>query len=156
MSWVRVIDLGGRYFQPAEVTTARQDGWVMVQVAEAGLDKFAGKTLDESIAHEVVMQSFRSGRMFHLLAGMLVECDVKWTPAIAEQNAEYFAEITDPASKAAMQDAFVGVLLGFFLSAPTSSAPSPSVSTEAAPARRPRRKRARLSTEAAMAVTGAA
>jgi hypothetical protein len=152
----RVIDLGGRYFQPAEVTTARQDGWVMVQVAEAGLDKFAGKKLDEDIAHEVIVQAFRSGKMFHLLAGMLVECDVKWTPAIAEQNAEYLAELTDPASKRAIEDAFVEVLVGFFLSAPISSAPSPSVSTEAAPARRPRRKRARPSTKAAMVVTGAA
>ena len=127
----RVIDLGGRYFAPAEVTSARHDGWVMVQVAEAGLDKLVSAKTDDTTVRDLVLAAFRSGKMFHLLAGVLIEDGVKWTPNVAEQNAEYFAELTDPAGKRAMQDAFVEVLLGFFRAAPNSSAPSPSASTEA-------------------------
>ena len=56
----RVIDLGGRYFAPAEVTSARHDGWVMVQAAEAGLDKLVTAKADVTV-RDLVLAAFRTG-----------------------------------------------------------------------------------------------
>src|SRR5215213_860285 len=113
----KVLALGGRYFQPAEHTTARQDGWMQVQIADAGLLAFMGKTLDETVARDLVIAVLRSGKREHLLAGALVEADVAWTPKNADENAEYFANLSDPEAKAALDDAFVPTLAGFFLGA---------------------------------------
>lgn len=143
---MKVIKLGTRWFQPAEQTTARQDGWMQVQIADAGLLRFVGKTLDEETARELVITVLRSGKREHLLAGALVEADVPWTPQVAEQNAEYFANLTDPESKAALDEAFVPTLAGFFLGAPPSSVPSPNASAAAATPSRGRRKRDKPST----------
>lgn len=125
----RVIPLGGKYFVPTEHTTARQDGWMVVQMADAGLDQFAGRTLDEATSRDLVLAALRSGKTWHLLAGLLVESGKAWTPQIAEENAAFFAELSDLESKRAMDEAFLGLLAGFFFNAPTSSALSPSAST---------------------------
>jgi hypothetical protein len=74
---------------------------------------------------------------------------VPWTPATAEQNAEYFAALTDPESKQALDDAFVPTLAGFFLGAPPSSEPSPNASEKTATPSRGRRKRGKASTATA-------
>jgi hypothetical protein len=147
---MKVLKLGDRWFQPAEQTTARQDGWMQVQIADAGLLKFVNKQLDEETARELVVSVLRSGKREHLLAGALVEPDVPWSVATAEQNAEYFANLTDPESKAALDEAFVPTLAGFFLGAPPSSPPSPNASAEAGAAPRERRKRGKRSTESAV------
>ena len=122
------MKLGGKYFVPTEHTTARQDGWVVVQMAEAGLDRFAGRTLDADTSRELTLAALRSGKTWHLLAGFLVESGKKWTPEAAEETAAFLADITDPESKRLMDDAFIGLLAGFFFTGPTSSAPSPSAS----------------------------
>jgi hypothetical protein len=133
-----VIPLGApgakRYFTPAAETTARQDGWIMVQVVEAGVLKFAGKPMTEELARDLVHEVLKSGKQEYLLAGLLVEQGVKWTPDAAAANAEWFADLSDPESKAALRSQFIPLLAGFFLDATSSSAPSPSVSgTRTAP-----------------------
>jgi hypothetical protein len=152
----KIIKLGaGRFFAPAEQTTARQDGWITVQAADAGITRFIGRTLDEHTAVDLVIQVLRSGKREHILAGVLVEQDVKWTPETAEQNAEFFAEITDPEAKAALADAFIPALAGFFLSGAESSTDSPSASTATTPAprsaRTPRKSATRSTKRAAPA-----
>jgi hypothetical protein len=144
----QVLKIGGRYFQPAELTTARQDGWAMAQMLDAGIQKFMGKRLDEDEATAValVAQVFRSGKVGHILAAALVEIGEKWTPESAEKNAEFFAEITDPADKRTLEAAFLPTLAGFFLDGGTSSVGSPSASVDAAVPKRGPRKRARHST----------
>jgi hypothetical protein len=131
----QVIALGGsgakRYFAPAAETTARQDGWLMVQVADAGIAKAIGKGLkDETESLSVVIEILRSGKWEYLLAGILVERDVPWTPETAEANAEWFAGLTDPESKQAIRDNLMPLLAAFFLNAPLSSMPSPNASTK--------------------------
>jgi hypothetical protein len=146
----KVIPLGApgqqRYFAPAAETTARHDGWMMVQIHDAGVMKFISKELDEASAYALVAEVYRSGKWEYLLAGALVEQGTPWTPENAVVNAEWFAGLTDPASKRALQEAFIPALAGFFLRAMPSSAPSPSVletnGTTATASRRKPRKRA--------------
>jgi hypothetical protein len=143
---VRVLKLGGRFFAPAEQTTSRQDGWLMVQLEDAQLLEFISKgatvLADEVGARSVMVRAIRSGKFHHLLAGWLVEVNEPWSPAIAEKNAEYFANLSDAESKQEMTTAFVGLLLGFFQIAAPSSTPSPIVSTGTPRKPRHTRKRA--------------
>jgi hypothetical protein len=128
----QVIPLGApgakRYFAPAADTTARHDGWLMVQLADAGVTRFAGKELTEHTATELVVEVLRSGKWELILAGMLVEQDVPWTPENAAANAEWFASLTDTESKQALRNLFLPTLAGFFLGAMPSLGRSPSVS----------------------------
>lgn len=136
----KVIDVGGRYFTPATETSARQDGWLLVQASDAGIMAFAEQVLDEKVAQQLIVQILRSGKRGHLLAGVLVEPEHPWTPQNAEANAEYFESITDPAAKAALWDALLPTLVDFFRNAPLSSADSRTVSSEAAAPRKRRPK----------------
>lgn len=107
---------------------------MVAQAIDAGVMGFAGKALDESAAMQLTASIFRSGKLEHLLAGALVEDGKKWTAKDADANAEAFGELTDPIEKQQMLNGIVEVLAHFFRSAPLSSTPSPSVSTEAAEA----------------------
>jgi hypothetical protein len=132
----RVYVLGGRIFSAPELTTARQDAYLMAQAIDAGVLGFAGKKLDDDTAITLTSSILRSGKLEYLLAGALVE-DVdgelrKWTAKTADANAEYFGELTDPDAKAQMITGIVEVLVGFFRGALPSSSASPSVSTTAA------------------------
>jgi len=138
----QVIPLGApeakRYFAPAAETTARQDGWVMVQIADAGIAKFVGKELNESVAFDLVIEVLRSGKWESLLAGLLVEQGVPWTPENAAANAEWFAGLTDAESKQALRETLVPTLAHFFLGALPSSMPSRNASPSTGNRRRRR------------------
>ena len=158
---MKLIPLGGRYFTATEHTTARQDAWMLVQAGDAGLGnvgKVDDPTQTEAHVQSLTLSAFRSGKMFHLLAGALVEVDGnqpnKWTEAEAEKNAEFFAEMTDAESKATIFNSFVEILLPFFLTALPSLPDSPSASVVAQKKRRPRRPGAR-STKAVPVGVGA-
>lgn len=131
------VTLGGRQWQPAEVTTARHDDWMMMQVAAAGLD---GLTARED-AREMLARAIASRTLDLLLAGLLVELDpagsaIPWTEARARDAAECFAGLTDPAEKRTRRDLLVRLLIPFFPHGLGSSGPSPSSSTRAAGASR--------------------
>lgn len=124
----KVIALGGegakKYFAPATETTARHDGWLMVQIADAGIMKYIGQELTLDGARDLWLDLLRSGKRELLLAGLLVEQDTTWTPAKALEIAEWFASLTDAESKTTLQAQLMPLLAGFFLSAMPSSAPS--------------------------------
>jgi hypothetical protein len=128
----RVYYLGGRMFSPTETLTARQDGWLMVQLSDTGLFDVLGKGLgtkdEQAIARELIVEAHRSGKYFHIIAGRVVEDEKKWTPKDAEANAEWFADLSTPDDKAQLTTAFVEVLSGFFTSAGASLVGSPTVS----------------------------
>jgi len=146
----KLIKLGeGRFFAPAEQTTARQDGWVIGQCGDAGITKFVGKPLDEQTMIELVVQVYRSGKREHILAGLLVEHGERWTPEAAEKNAEFFANLTDREAKAALSEALVPALADFFLTGLGLSTDSPSVSTPAPSSAPKRRTSAKRSTKSA-------
>jgi len=151
----RVIKLGGRWFSPAEQTSSRQDGWVMVQFEDAGLLDFVSKAVDakqvdESAGRRLVVEAMRSGVYHHIIAGLFVEKGSAWTPESAEKNALWFADLTAPEDKAEMLGAFVESLQRFFLNGVQSSPPlATSSTTAAAPGHsRSPRKRAVRSTAA--------
>jgi hypothetical protein len=138
----RVYVLGGRSFAPTETLTGRQDGWLIVQTQDIGLTAILGKRLsnestDEDVARSLIVEAHRSGKYHHVIAGRLVEDGKKWNPKDAEANAEYFAELSDPADKSQLTTAFVEVLNGFFMTVAgslTASATSPTTTTATAPA----------------------
>ena len=127
----RIFVLNNRTFSVPQQTTARQDGYMLAMAVEAGVMRYAGKgkALDDDTILEMVATVLKSGRREHLLAGGLVEDGVKWTPAEAEKNAEFFGDLTDPADKAQMDTGFVDVLAAFFQTALRSSTPFPSASS---------------------------
>ena len=155
----RVLVFGGaekgRLFAPAEQTTSRQDGWVMVQLEDAGILKLltqgAKAFADEDAVRRIIAQALRSGKYHHIVAGLLVEDGTKWTPAGAEQNAEYFADVTDPDEKKQIADTFEAMLLSFFQHGAPSLTPSTTVSETTADAPTPI-KRGRRSTATRAAV----
>ena len=118
-------------FSAPEQTTARQDAYMIAQAIDAGVMGFAGKALDEDAALKLSASILRSGKLEYLLAGALVEDGKRWAAKDADANAEMFGELTDPESKQQMLTGIVEVLSHFFRSAPLSSTPSPSASTEA-------------------------
>lgn len=122
----KVIDVGGRFFGLPTDATVRQDGWMIVQCADAGMMDLRG--IDESNATAFIVQILRRGMFGKLLAGVLVEIGQTWTPQFAEKNAEYFESVSDPVAKRALWEALIPCLLDFFDRALPSSPPSPSVS----------------------------
>jgi len=134
-----LIPLGGRTWTPAEVTTARHDDWVMLQVAEAGLDTVgesspAGGPAGGVAAREILSRAIASGKLDHLLAGLLLEVDaagapIAWTTERAMRAAEMFGALTDPEEKRRRRDLLVRLLLPFFLPGLGFSGRSPSSST---------------------------
>lgn len=132
-----------RFFGPAEQTTSRQDGWLIVQLEDAGIFALAnGPGLsDEKAARAVMAQAHRSGLYHKILAGLFVEDGKKWTVKEAEANAEFFADVTDPDQKEILMASFVGALKGFFSKEESSSPPSKTSSTKDPAAALPLRPR---------------
>ena len=135
---VAPIVVAGRKFHPAFKTTFEQDFFVIDLVSESGVQKLAIAKDEklEKIAEEVILTAYRSGNLFRLLAGMVVEEGKKWTVKSAEDNAIFFSELTDPDDKRGLQDALVGVLLSFFVNAEgfsKTSAKSSGVTLEPKP-----------------------
>lgn len=146
----KVYPLGGRVFRLAEQTTGRQDGWVMVQMEDAGILKLAATSglSDEEAARAVMVQAFRTEKFFAILAGALVEDGVPWSVESATANAEFFANLSDPEQKQMLLVNFVEIIASFFLLAGKRSSPSPTSSTkERKPGKAYPRKKGELLTD---------
>ena len=141
----RVYKLGGRIFSPAESLTARQDGYLMVQVSDTGLFDILSKGLasgdEQKIAQSLIVEAYRTGTFFHVIAARLIESGKKWTVKEADANAEFFGDLSDPDDKAQLATAFAEVLTDFFTSAArsltrtaTSSASQPEKASNSASA----------------------
>ncbi len=153
---MRVLNIGGRFFSesPAAERSGRRDGWIMVQLEDA---KLLGAVLkdfaslaNEDAARKLVIETMRSGKFYHIVAGLLVEIETVWSIASAEKNAEWFAELTSPEDKSTIVGAFVAALVDFFSPGGPSSTPSPIPSETTIDTRpRPKRRRARHSTATA-------
>ena len=128
-----LLNISGRTFRPCTSTTFEQDIHIMAMVRDAGIMK-VGATFDpltqdlDDIAQQIIMQAFSSGKLFDLLAGTLEEVGVPWSMGEARANAQFFAQLTDAADKAALNGSIVGALLGFFISGAASSLISPKSS----------------------------
>lgn len=118
------FEVAGRIFYPVQDTTFEQDLYVMDIVKSSGLDevevKLDGKNLDKS-AEEMVLRAYRTGNLFRLLAGIVVEKDEAWSVEKAEENAGFFRTLSSNQDKKALHGAIIGAVLSFFMSGLGSS-----------------------------------
>jgi len=130
-----LVTLDGREFRAVgQALTASQDDYILAHLRLAGalevLSGADGQERDrERKAEELLTRVLLSGRAQHILAGCLTEDGKKWTRAEADRNAATFAEISDAGEKAAMRDAIVRIVVGFFSFGKESSETSRSSSS---------------------------
>jgi hypothetical protein len=143
------IVVAGRKFTPSVNTTFEQDLYVMDRMRAGGLNGLQTEVTTEGelneLAQEILIQSYRSGKLFELLAGVLEEEGKEWSPESADENAIMFSKLTDPEDKKALHGSLVGVVLSFFVAedsslkiSPKSSEDSPAKAPSPAPAPPPR------------------
>jgi hypothetical protein len=119
-----VLTIQGRKFLQ-ESPTFEQELYIMQQVMDAGLDQ-ATLTLDpsgddlEPKVKRLILQAYKAGILFKLMASLVVEEGRDWTPELAEEQARLFASVRDPEDKKQLQPALVGGLLAFFESSVSS------------------------------------
>ena len=135
MESIGALVLSGRSFRPPTKTTLEQDLYILERFRAAGMEDSTLELSDENklvaATEKMLIQAYSSGTLFELLAGMLVEDGVKWSPQQARQNAEFFANLEEPEDKANIQSALVGTVLSFFFNAPESSKTFPKSSARA-------------------------
>lgn len=114
------IVVAGRKFRPPTRTSLRQDMYMSERLEAADLDDLmdrfdpkAGK-LDKA-GESAVLQAYRNGVLFDVLAGVLVEDGKKWSPEEAKRNAEFFANLEEEEDKAAVRGPMVATILFFFI-----------------------------------------
>lgn len=136
------ITCEGRTFRLQKDLSAEQDMYNMALVVELGLDKVDYASLldedDEARTQEakaLIAAVYRSGKMFHLLAGALVQDGVEWEDGvirddkgnvIGHENARFFARTKDREFRNAIEAYIVFLLISFFALGTGSSETSPN------------------------------
>lgn len=121
----RVMVIGGRTFRQSRVTTIDRDSYVIKRYRVSGLAAFS-RTFEPAIhdlnefAEKLLWEAYESGVLYEILAGVLVEDGVRWTRKVAEANAAFFANLTDPADKNAIAERSGDVLFDFLVIADAS------------------------------------
>jgi hypothetical protein len=118
------LTIEGRQFVQ-ETPSFEQEMFIMEQAVEAGLDEATLKlTPDEKdlepAIKRLLIQAYKSGALFRLMAALLTEEGVEWSEAEALKNAEIFRKTRDPESKANLRPATVAALIAFFESGVSS------------------------------------
>lgn len=110
---------GRRFVRPAALTFQRRE---YMAVAFDGtqilsfIGAFDSATDDVDILTMAISAHlYERGKLFIVIAGLLVADGTPWTPAVAQANAPFFAELSDPADLAAIDDALLWLVLDFFL-----------------------------------------
>lgn len=114
----KVYKLGGRIFAPAEQLTARQDGFLRAQISDTGLVEILSRGLasgeEQQIAQRLIVEAYRTGTLFHVVAAWLAETGTKWTVKDANANAEFFGDLTDEEDKSQLALIFAEAITNFF------------------------------------------
>ncbi|HEX9255861.1 MAG TPA: hypothetical protein VF938_09955 [Candidatus Angelobacter sp.] len=122
-----IVIAGLTFHGVSQELPAAQDHYLVGQLRLAGCLDFLinakGGTAEEA-AEGLLTRLLVSGRASQVLAGCLTEDGKKWSVSSAEANAEMFDQVKAPESKAAMRDALLGFVLGFFQYATASVATS--------------------------------
>lgn len=119
------VVLDGRRFRRPGVTTFEHDWYIMTQVRDAGLLTVAQRfdplhdDLNDTTA-QIIIDAYASGKLFTLLAGVLIEEGTEWRKETTETAARFFASLTKEEDKAALRVTLPFVLLNFFLNADAS------------------------------------
>lgn len=137
--------LGGRAFRSAVAsTTYIHDAYLMGLIYTHEVHK----------APDLLKAVLASGVPDQFLAGLLAEDEKPWNRDDAKANAKYFAELTDPEDKQALNAALV-TLLDFLESGGSSSTASPTSSSAAARKTTRRRRAEKLPESSASGPTSA-
>lgn len=127
-----VINVQGRTFRPSQKTSFKQDFYVMERMELAKIDQMvAGFTKEgnaEEYAQQLLIAAYKSGKLFEILAGVMVEDGTKWTEEAALANAEFFEYLEEEEEKEQITQSLAAVVLGFFTHAGLSSRTSKSAS----------------------------
>jgi hypothetical protein len=136
----RGLTVRGRSFAVVTHPTYRQaayiEKWRQAAKIDAMLARFdpAKDTEVSAFVANLIVESFESDAIFHVLAGGLVEVKhgrpQKWTREGADALAEWIAELDDPADQHALQGAILGVIASFFLSRIVAAAASQTSSAD--------------------------
>jgi hypothetical protein len=128
----------------------------MLQVIDADLETFAESEPGTDAAREILIRAIRSGTLYRLLAGLLIEEGRAWTPESAAANAEFFAGLTSIEDKQTLRASLVHrAILPFFLRGVAFSRTSPSSSPGDASAATEGKKRVRKTARASASQPGA-
>lgn len=119
------VVVAGRRFRRAATTTFEHDAYTMRQLRDSGLLTVARRfdPLHDDLTDlttTVIVDAFSSGKLFTLLAAVLVEDGVKWSLDVAAANAAFFQNLSEPIDKAALREILPWALLNFFLNADAS------------------------------------
>jgi hypothetical protein len=120
------IVIAGRRFVPTAKTTFDQDLYMMSLMTQTGLDEivhsFDPQKMElTDVAARCIAVAYESGKLFLILGAGLLEEGTKWSKERSIQNAEFLASLDESADKEALHSLVATVILGFFLTAISSS-----------------------------------
>ena len=115
----QVVTIGGRSFMAVQEGTLRHDLHYMELVSKMGLQSLQMRTEEapEEYAVRLLGELVRAGAVLEMLGTLLLPVGKRpdeWTPAMAAETADFFAGLTNPADKAAVQGQVITLLLDFF------------------------------------------
>jgi len=116
-------------------TTFDQDLYVLDNIEQAQLDIAFEETVTmekmTNLSKKLLLRAWRSGHLWKVLAGVLIEENIPWTVEGAEANAVFFGNLTKQVDKEALQNALATVVVGFFASGASDFTISPKSSDRA-------------------------
>lgn len=116
------ITIEGRALKPVKNGTFEHDIYAMQIVARSGLPQLQpidGED-EDSFVGRLAVKAWESGAAIDILAALLMPAELEtaaWTPAGAQQLADFFRKVTDLESKRLLRMRIGAVLFGFFVSA---------------------------------------
>jgi hypothetical protein len=120
------FQIGGKSFELAGEGTARHDVWTMRQIAACGLNvvnQREGET-EEEFTYRLYLTALQTGDIFLLLGSFLVPQGTgpnEWTEKMANETANFLANLTDPSDKAKLRILLASALMPFFVGGRRSS-----------------------------------
>lgn len=116
------ITIEGRVLKPVKNATFEHDIYAMQVVSRSGLQQLHpidGED-DDSFVSRLAVKAWESGAAIDLMAALLMPVEMEpaaWTPAGAQQLADFFRKVTDPESKRLLRMRIGAILFGFFVNA---------------------------------------
>jgi len=115
----QTITIAGREFKGAKNSTMEHDVFVQGQIARADLDRiemFPNESPEE-FARRIFRKAAVNADVFLLLGGLLFPAALEpaaWTPAVAEETANFLRKLTGEDDKKIVQGQIIGAIMVFF------------------------------------------
>jgi hypothetical protein len=115
--------IAGRTFARTGPTSMAHDAYLMKRWRRFGLSTLApivssGKRAPEEVIgaeiDRLIVDAFESGLLYEVLAGMLVEQGVEWSPEWAAEATTFFSKITAKTDKTIIYESLSDIITDFF------------------------------------------